>query len=110
MFNNCNKITELDLSKWNVDNVEDMTLIFICPILTKLNISTWTFNKITDFTNLFSSCDSLVNISVLNANIINQMAANMPDRIGGTSGTITIVGDKTNLDTSLLNSKNWNVV
>ena len=104
-------LQNLDLSNFNTSKVNLMLRMFHNNLaLTTLNISSWDFDSITDMQDIFLGAANLKNLVVKDAVAANFLDDFLPDRNGGTPGTINIVGDKTNLDTSLLNSKNWNVI
>ena len=51
MFNNCSSLLSLpDISKWNTNNVTDMSFMFVnCSSLSSLpDISKWNTNNVTD--------------------------------------------------------------
>ena len=52
---------ELDLSKWDTNNVKDMSYLFYsCESLKALpNISKWNLNNVKDISGLFYDCKSL---------------------------------------------------
>ena len=70
---------ELDLSKWNTNNITDMSYLFYnCSSLSSLpDISNWNTNNITDMSYLFYNCSSLSSlpdISNWNTNNITDMS------------------------------------
>ena len=51
----------LDLSKWNTNNVTDMSYMFSgCSLLLSLpDLSKWNINNVTNMSYMFSECSSL---------------------------------------------------
>ena len=65
MFNNCRKITTLDLSMFDTSNVTNMTQMFENDIaLTSLNIDGWDTKNVTVMNNMFSGCSGLTSLDV----------------------------------------------
>ena len=63
MFNNCEKLSSLpDISKWNINNVNDMRGMFYnCISLSSLpDISKWNTNNVNDMSYMFSYCSSIL--------------------------------------------------
>ena len=106
------KITKIiGLENFNVKNVTDMGNMFSnCNLLNSLDLSNWVLNENVNLADLFINCSNLSNIKVKDANIINKLSPYLPGRSSTISGNITIVGDRTNLDTTILESINWNVI
>ena len=61
MFENCESLTFLNLSKWNLVNVTNIKYMFShCKSLKELgDLSGWNTNNITNMSNLFEGCESL---------------------------------------------------
>ena len=62
MFNNCSSLSSLpDISKWNTNNVTDMSYLFYnCSLLSSLpDISKWNTNNVIDMNCLFFNCSLL---------------------------------------------------
>ena len=62
-FLGCSSLLSLsDISKWNINNVEDMSSLFSgCSSLSSLpDISKWNINNIKYMSNLFDLCFSLL--------------------------------------------------
>ena len=62
MFDNCSLLLSLpDISKWNTNNVKNMSWMFSnCKSLSSLpDISKWNTNKVTDMSGMFYNCKSL---------------------------------------------------
>lgn len=61
--NTRSKITKLDLTNWNVENIENMTLMFSTLYnLEELNIDGWITSSVKTFDGIFEYCEKLVNI------------------------------------------------
>ena len=66
MFNGCSKLTSLDLSRWNTNNVTDMHNLFSdCSALTSLDISGWDTSKVTNIGYMFKGCSALKTIIMI---------------------------------------------
>ena len=64
MFNLCTKLTSLDLSHFNTEEVTDMSYMFNgCRNLTSLDLSSFNVMNVTDMHCIFSSCSSLRSIT-----------------------------------------------
>lgn len=60
MFYQCNNITTLDLSGFDVSNVTDISQMFTgCSKLTTLDLMGWDTSKVSSVSNLFVSCNKL---------------------------------------------------
>ena len=75
----CNKLTSLDVSKWDTSNVTDMTRMFTgCYNLTSLgDMSNWKTSNVTNMWDMFSGCKSLTSLDVSkwNTSNVTNMAA-----------------------------------
>ena len=63
MFYKCKRLSSLpDISKWNTNEVLDMTCIFYgcTSLLSFPDISKWHTNKVTDMISIFLDCSSLI--------------------------------------------------
>ena len=60
MFSGCIKFN-CDLSNWNVSNVEDMEYMFVNCKNLKCDLSKWDVSKVKDMTVMFYNCNSLKN-------------------------------------------------
>ena len=58
------KKNKLDLSKWNTNNVTNMSYFFYkCSSLSSLpDISKWNTNNVTNMYSLFSGCSSILSL------------------------------------------------
>ena len=96
MFQNCNKLTALDVSKFNTTNVTAMNGMFYgCSNLTTLDVSNFNTTKVTNMSYMFGSCntDIITSINALDtSNVIN-----MSSMFNGCKGTTL---DLTNFNTS----------
>ena len=65
MFYGCNALTTIDVSKWNTSKVTDMGAMFDgCSALTTLNVSKWNTSKVTSMRRMFFYCESLTTLDV----------------------------------------------
>lgn len=90
MFHSCSKLTELDLSSWNVSSVQDASAMFYgCSTLTTIYAGDWT-NTITPskHTNMFYNCSKLVGAISYSSSKVNWTYANPT-----TGYFVEIVGD-----------------
>lgn len=72
MFNNCYKLTNLDLSGFNTSNVTSMQgMFFDCLSLTSLDLSSFRTDKVTDMELMFSACQSLKKLDISSFNTKN---------------------------------------
>ena len=65
MFYNCSSLLSLpDISKWNTNNVTDMSWMFYncSSLLTLPDISKWNTNNVTDMSGMFYNCSSLLTL------------------------------------------------
>ena len=78
MFCGCVNLRKLpDISKWNIDKINDISFMFYeCQALKELpDISTWNTTNIIDMNNLFSGCKSLTKLP----DISNWNTSNVSD-------------------------------
>ena len=67
MFEFCCKLTTLDVSNFDTKNVTDMSNMFrVCEKLTTLDVSNFDTKNVTDMNNMFSSCDALTTLDLSN--------------------------------------------
>ena len=72
MFQNCSKLTSLNVSNFDTSNVTNMRYMFYnCSSLTSLNVSNFNTSKVTDMKWMFSYCSSLTSLNVSNFNTSN---------------------------------------
>ena len=62
MFSNCTSLSSLpDISKWNINNVIDMSYMFSrCSSLSFFDISKWNINKEELLYSLFDGCPNTI--------------------------------------------------
>ena len=56
MFQNCSKLTSLDVSGWDTSSVTDMTSMFLGSAVTELDVSEWDTSKVTSASSMFNNC------------------------------------------------------
>ena len=72
LFYGCNNLTNLDLSKFNTQNVTNMSNMFYgCNSLTNLNLNNFNTQNVTNMDNMFNDCKSLTNLNLSNFNTQN---------------------------------------
>ena len=60
MFNRCTSLRSLDVSEWDVSNVNDMNNMFgNCVSLRTLDVSGWDVSNVTNMKYMFYGCKSL---------------------------------------------------
>ena len=65
MFSNCSSLTSLDVTHFNTANVTNMIFMFYsCSSLTSLDVTHFNTEKVTDMRFMFSSCSSLTSLDV----------------------------------------------
>ena len=65
LFQSCVKLTNLDLSKWNVSSLKDMgSFAYGCTNLKTLNISGWKTSKLVTVYSAFQSCKNITELDV----------------------------------------------
>ena len=69
MFENCAKLTSLDLSHFNTANVTNMYLMFSgCTGLTSINLSSFNTSNVTSMSYMFEICTGLTSLDLSNFN------------------------------------------
>ena len=59
------KVAELDVSKWNTENVTNMNSMFYgCSELTELDLGNWDVSKVTTMGHMFGDCAQLVDLNL----------------------------------------------
>ena len=72
MFNGCNKLSTLDVSKFNTNKVKYMDWMFNnCNNLTTLNVINFNTSNVTNMSGMFNNCNSLTTLDVSNFNTSN---------------------------------------
>ena len=70
MFSNCESLTNLSVGSWDVSNVTDMYGMFRrCASLTSLDVGDWDVSKVVDMSIMFQSCNLLTSLDVSNWNV-----------------------------------------
>ena len=111
MFHHCKSLTALDLSNFDVSKATNFTNFLInCAALKILKINNFKFTNANSFLNMVNNCYELEKIYLNNIDAINILINYLPSRESSTTGLIYVEGDKTNIDISTFNSKNWNVI
>lgn len=65
LFQSCTKLTELNLSKWDVSSLKDIgSFAYNCNNLKTLNISGWRTSKLTTIYSAFQSCKNITELDV----------------------------------------------
>ena len=78
MFNQCTRLTSLDLSNFDTSNVTDMYCMFYnCIGLTSLDLSNFDTSHVTGMNSMFSSCSSLTSLDLSNfdTSSVNNMGS-----------------------------------
>ncbi|MDY5768460.1 MAG: BspA family leucine-rich repeat surface protein, partial [Alloprevotella sp.] len=97
MFSGCFALTSLNLSNFNTAKVQDMSYMFVgCSRLTSLNLSNFNTAKVQDMSNMFHGCSNLTSLNLLSFNTTN--VTNM-------SGMFYDCSDLTSLDLSGFNTE-----
>ena len=77
MFNNCSKLTSLDVSKFNTANVTKMNCMFYnCSKLTSLDVTKFNTANVTDMSYMFNFCSALLSLDVSKFNTANVTKMN----------------------------------
>ena len=98
MFNNCSKLTSLDVTNFNTAKVTDMSYMFSsCKSLTSLDVTKFDTRNVTTMEGMFSSCSKLPSLDVTNFNTVN--VKNMMKMFAGCKAL-------TSLDVTNFNSEN----
>ena len=72
MFYNCYSLISLDLSKFNTQKVNDMSYMFYqCKSLKSLDLSNFNTQNVTKMNSMFMSCNSLISLDLSNFNTQN---------------------------------------
>ena len=117
MFCNAFAIKNLDLSRWDTSNVTDMDYMFAANNesntymnLMSLDLSNWDMSKVTNMAYMFKLTYYLDEITVTNSNIIEKIDDFLLLRSTEYPGKIYFSGDTSDLDISILSSKNWHII
>ena len=91
MFSYCYKLTTIDASKWNTSNVTNMDSMFwYCHKLTSLDASNWDTSNVTNMSNMFYYCDSLATLDISNWD--TSKVTDMTNMFYGCNNLTTIKG------------------
>lgn len=72
MFWQCEKVTELNLSKWDTSSATNMNSMFArCYGLTKIDVSNFNTSKVEDMVWMFRMCSSLSKLDISNFDTSN---------------------------------------
>ena len=126
LFNECEYLTNINLSNFNTENVNDMSYMFYrCRLLTNINLSNFNTQNVKNMSYIFSRCKSLKNIdlsyfntknvtnmrdmfswceSLVNINLSKFNTENVTDMYGMFCGCKSLV----NINLSNFNTKNVN--
>lgn len=66
MFQNCESLTNIDVSKWDVSNVTNFNFVFGGIGLKEIDLSSWNTGKATSMMSLFNGCHNLEKINMSN--------------------------------------------
>jgi surface protein len=112
VFAGCISLKQIKgLDTWNFGNAKELfNLFYSCPLLEELDLSNVNFSQIENLEGFINECGSLNKIVLNNNTDVNIVSNYLPNRSLTTTGSITLKSDKTNIDTTLLLSKNWNLI
>ena len=98
MFYKCYSLTNIDLSSFNTQNVNNMNGMFSCCYnLTNINLSCFNTKNVTDMSDMFSGCSNLTNINLSSFNTQNVKIM---------SGMFFGCSNLTNINLSSFNTQN----
>ena len=104
MFNNCSKLTSLDVTNFNTAKVTDMSYMFSsCKSLTSLDVTKFDTRNVTTMEGMFSSCSKLPSLDVTNFNTVN--VKNMMKMFAGCKALTSL--DVTNFNSENVTNMNW---
>ena len=104
MFNGCNKLESLDLSRFVTSKVTDMSYMFqYCSSLTSLDVSKFDTSQVTNMASMFSECSSLSNLDV--SGFDTSQVTNMMEMFIGCNNLSSI--NVSNFDTSQVTRMEW---
>lgn len=75
MFNGCRQLQEIyNINKLDTSSISDMTDVFQnCQSLTNLDLSNWNVEEVWEFTSMFRSCSNLKDLKLFKSKINDQM-------------------------------------
>ena len=89
MFNNCSKLTSLDVTKFNTAKVSNMGYMFFnCSKLTSLDVTKFNTVNVTNMSEMFNNCLALTSLDVTKFNTAN--VTNMIDMFSGCSKLLSL--------------------
>ena len=98
MFYKCKDLIDLDLSKFNTENVINMSGMFNkCLELKKINLRNLNTEKVTDMSWMFNECSNLTNL---------DLSSFKTDKVQNMSMMFNRCGALTSLNTSTFNTEN----
>ena len=84
MFQNCTKLTQLDVSSFDTSNVTNMNSVFNgCSSLTQLDVSNFDTSNVANMSYMFNGCSSLTTLDV--SNFDTSKVTNMTNFIANAS-------------------------
>ena len=105
MFDNCRELSSLDLSKFNTENVTDMSYMFSCCWgLSSLDLSKFNTENVTNMTNMFYNCSALSTLDLSNFN--TAKVGNMSYMFSDCFTLTTIYGSDEFVTEEVYNSQN----
>ena len=111
IFQECSNLKKIDLSNWDTSSLKYLSYAFEgCTSLETLNLSSINFSDISSMVDLFVDCSSLKDLIIKDATSSNLLTSYIPVRTFDSPGTLTIIGNKTGVDTTTLSSIYWNVI
>ena len=110
MFTDCYNLASLDVSNFDTSNVTSMgNMFYCCSNLTTLDVSNWDISNVTNMNGIFNNTNNLKYLKCNNITTLNTLNTYLPTKTSDNQGTIICKSDITNLDTTTLQSKYWNV-
>ena len=101
MFSNCPRLTKVDLSSFNTQNVDNMINMFYgCESLTKVDLSSFNTKKGTLVAKMFYKCDKLIKINLPSFNTQNALIIDI----------FYVISDSENLNKIFIKRENYNKI
>ena len=99
MFSGCSSLKTLDTSKWNLEKVTDLGSTFDgCRRLTELNSSSWNLIRCSYYKRTFNRCNTLVKIDLTYSKTPISIVNNQDDVLNDCINLESIVGDHNETD------------